>query len=84
MSKKKDIDDILTDDDLRAGLYRRRETIKQRLSDLRVDEMMPGFVVNAGFDQAVSMLERALKEVDRRLKASSEALRQMGQVSTPD
>lgn len=72
---------ILTDDQLRAGLDRRKRLLADRLADLYVDEMMPGWGQGGedieAHERLKALLRDGIAEVDRRLKGASELLREI-------
>lgn len=71
---------LLTDEDLRASLTRRRATLIANLADFATDMTMPDFanmnpVQRANWDRSRAVVEAAIKDIDRRLAASSDVLR---------
>jgi hypothetical protein len=78
--KRRDALAILTDDELRAGLRRRRALLVERLADVEVDRLMPGWAETPPEEKerhaaSTRLLSEAVAEIDRRLEGASQMLR---------
>jgi hypothetical protein len=80
---------LVTDDELKAALRRKREFLTGQIADINVNKMMPDYdslpeALRAEQLRNEQLLVAAIRDIDRRLNAASALLRSFGKMGLPE